>query len=99
MGDLPEWVFIACFSLQKPMTWVFQLVLSSPHPVFAPELLDKLPVWVFLPDYLCKKPRRGLFHPFTLSHTHIMNLTHKKWHIRRNPPNMPFIQPITNIIY
>mgnify|MGYP004668446193 CR=1 len=48
MGDLPEWVLL--------------FVFFSPHPVFAPELLDKLPVWVFLLDSLFKNPRRVFFY-------------------------------------
>ena len=51
--------FIACFSLPTPMSWVFTLDFSSLHPVSALELLNQLPVFVFLLEILFKNPRRG----------------------------------------
>ena len=51
--------FFARFSYQKPTTCVFPLDFSYLHPVFAPGLLDKLPVWVFLLIYTFPRPYLG----------------------------------------
>lgn len=50
--------------------WVFLTIFPLPHTLFSPELVRKLPVWVFSRFFALKNTPRGFFHAFLLSKTH-----------------------------
>lgn len=110
MGNFPVCVFLLDFLFKKPRRVFFYLFFPL-HTQFSLWNFSISFRFVFFAYFSLQKPTTCVFslvfsslHPFfamdPLDENRLyINQLHKKWHIQRNPPNMPLNQPISNIIY
>ena len=89
--------FSACFFLATPSFRYGTSWLVSSLGFSAWFSLQKPTTCVFSLDFSSLHPFSAM-EPLDENRLYI-NQLHKKWHIQRNPPNMPLNQPIPNIIY